>query len=178
MLCFEPLPSAITRFRDQYHQEMYNGNVRLCGFALGDKNGTEKLHITSGDGQGSSLLLPTEAYQKEHPEYDYAADETVEILIRRFEDLVKNEDIEFDPDLYDCLTIDTQGNEMDVLKGIGDYLKGFKYLNIELSEPIVYEGGVSGTKVAEYLKERGFVQDSPMEAHNDVFFVREDVWHA
>lgn len=172
-ICFEPLPSACRRFRDQYHPWMYSGKVRLFELALGNQNRETKLYIAPGDGQGSSQLLPTADYQKEHPEYDYTTFPPLTILERRFADLVK--DIEFDPDLYDCLTIDTQGTELEVLQGFENYLKNFKYLNIECSSEPVYECGAPAQEVIDFLKSFAFIQDSPTEIHNDIFFIREDI---
>jgi len=76
---------------------------------------------------------------------------------------------------YDTLQLDTQGNEMEILLGMGKWLKQFKYLCIELSVTPVYKGETPGAEVAAWLKNQGFTLDSPIYEHNDCFFVRSDI---
>jgi hypothetical protein len=73
---------------------------------------------------------------------------------------------------YDCLVVDTQGTELDVLKGMGHMLQNFKMLNIECSEEAVYDGEANAQEVIDYLLSRGFKQDSPIEPHNDIMFIK------
>jgi len=82
---------------------------------------------------------------------------------------------DFNIEDYDTLVLDTQGNEMEILKGMGKYLKYFKFLSIELSETPVYHGETPARDAITWLDERGFIQDSPIQSHNDVFFVRSDI---
>ena len=159
ILCFEPLLEAAEKFWQQYKPEQ----AHLELLALGNLDGTVQLHVTQGDGQGSSLLpeLP--------PEYHEVAVENVDIS--RFATFAN--ETEFDPALYETLVIDTQGTELDVLRGMDDYLTGFTYLNIECSQEPVYRGGARADEVIDYLRRYGFKPITPIEAHNDILFVKE-----
>jgi len=64
---------------------------------------------------------------------------------------------------------------MEILLGMGKWLKQFKYLCIELSVTPVYKGETPGAEVAAWLKTQGFTLDSPIYEHNDCFFVRSDI---
>jgi hypothetical protein len=119
--------------------------------------------VTPGDGQGSSLL----AEISPSPEYSY--DTQVEVSVRR------GDSLELSWGKYDCMVVDVQGMELEVLRGFGLRLRGFKMLSVECSIDPVYAGGAPASEVEAYLSEMGFIRKSPLEVHNDVFWVREDV---
>lgn len=153
----EPLPSAIGIFRTHYP------NIHLYECALSDKPSRELLNVvTPGDGQGSSLLVEC----RPNPDYDYNTQVWVDV--RRGDAL----DIEWSN--FDCMVVDVQGLELEVLRGFGEKLKGFTMLSVECSIDPVYFGGAPAWEVEEYLASMGFVRKSPLEVHNDVFFVREN----
>lgn len=181
ILGFEPLPAAWQLCRDnikkwQAELGITPKFIACYPIALDNFNGHAELNITAGDGKGSSLLRPN----LEHPEVkknwqdgqDMIVDKK-EVRVDRLDSLVKNNPIDWDQ--FDTLVLDTQGNEMEILEGMGDYLKQFKYLCIELSMTPAYEGEITGPTVAAWLKERGFILDSPELDHNDWFFVRSDI---
>jgi hypothetical protein len=59
---------------------------------------------------------------------------------------------------YDLLNIDTEGAELQVLEGIGDEIKNFTYIIIEVSDL----GSEFETKVNDYILSKGFehIKDS------------------
>ncbi len=173
-IAFEPLESAFDKLwripvPDHYDYYCYQ-------LGLHDKNTTLPLQVTAVDGKGSSIFET----EWEHPEVlknwnqgQAAIIGQEQIDLVRFDDWVDQWLIDLTP--YDTLQLDTQGNEMEILKGMGEYLKNFKYLCIELSVTPVYKGETPGHEVAAWLKEQGFTQDSPIYEHNDAFFVRSDI---
>lgn len=169
---FEPLPLAVEAFQRNY-PELKTGKEFFFPFALGNRNDRENLHQTTGDGQGSSFLEPTAAYKEKHPEYQYV--DHIGVAVERFRDLIVHTHPLIPLDKFDCLVVDVQGRELDVLRGMEDYIKRFSYLNIELSEVPVYEESESAQEAVDFLEYHGFVQKSPIEEHNDVFFVRNDL---
>lgn len=172
LIAFEPLTSAFNIL-----QERYGDKAHCFKLGLHNTNGPATLKQTAGDGKGSSLFDGV----WDHPEVmrnwnqgqaAITGEETIELV--RFEDWAKENTL-YDPAIYDTLQLDTQGNEMEILEGMGDYLKHFKYLCIELSITPVYVGETPGHEVAAWLAERGFTLDSPIYEHNDAFFVRSDI---
>jgi len=51
--------------------------------------------------------------------------------------------------------------ELDVLIGMEDNLDHFKYLNIECSKDVYYEGGVEAEAVIDWLNDMGFYTRFP-----------------
>lgn len=177
-LAFEPLSSAFSRLMKH---EVPTAYMRFM-LGLHNKDSVTDLYVTDIDGKGSSIFET----EWEHPEVlknwnqgQAAIVGTERIKLVRFDEwfskMVERQPNAFDINNYDTLQLDTQGNEMEILEGLGDYLQSFKYLCIELSVTPVYKGETPGSEVAAWLKERGFTLDSPIYEHNDCFFVRSDI---
>lgn len=173
-IAFEPLQAAFAKLSEIPVPEEYN--YEAWAFGLHDENTTAQLQVTLGDGKGSSIFET----EWEHPEVlrnwnqgqaAIIGEETIRLI--RFDHFVDNYKVDLTP--FDTLQLDTQGNEMEILKGMGKYLKNFKYLCIELSITPVYKGETPGADVAAWLKDQGFTLDSPIYEHNDCFFVRSDI---
>lgn len=169
LLGFEPLLSAIERFKSTHAPEEAQC---LYPVALGSKNGTQKLLVASGDGQQSTFLEHLPEYREQYP--DSTIVDTQASIVMTFEFFMH-----LHPEIklsnYNCLVVDTEGYEMEVFKGMGDFIKNFEFLNIELSGKPRYVGGVDAKEVIAYLDKMGFRQESPIEDCNDVFFIRKDI---
>lgn len=148
---FEPLPREAEICRRKHP------NAVIHQTPLGSEPKQARLHVPESGTGGASLLRPLEplAY-------------TLDVQLWRLN--------EFPLEGYDCLVVDTQGTELDVLKGAGDKLQQFKCLVVEGSAvPHLYEGELPASEIVEFLKERGFVQHTPICEHDDILFVRDDV---
>lgn len=161
VMLFEPLPEAYRLIQQHYPQE----EVLKYNFCLSNYVGKSKFYVTDGDGQGSSLLDLTEDYLREHPEYDKPIE--IEVPVNTFANIVEGERI--DLSVYNILCIDTQGSELEVLKGMGEYLNYFEALNIEVSKIPVYKGA-SGQEIVNYLD--NFRPLTPIPVHNDMLFIK------
>lgn len=169
---FEPLPIAIEAFAKNY-PTLATGKEFFFGVGLGLDDRFAEIYQTTGDGQGSSFLQPTREYSENHPEYFYINKELVDI--RRFDTFMTNLGSTVPMKNFDCLVCDVQGMELYALMGMGIYLQHFSYLNIECSEKPVYQNSQSASEIISFLKKQGFKQDSPIEEHNDIMFIREDL---
>lgn len=174
LLMFEPLNSA--RELCEQREVPIGTYYTVSPYALSDFDGEETLRVTAGDGKGSSFM----DVNLEHPEVKrnwnqgqsvYVGEQKCQV--RRFDTWVKEE--EFDISNFDTLLLDTQGNEWEVLHGMGDLLKQFKYLCVEISEIPIYDKEHSGQEISDWLDTIGFLRDSPITAHNDTFFIRKDI---
>src|SRR5881396_935262 len=160
VLCFEPQKDAYEALRTRY--AALHPDVRICGKALGNLSCSAELKVPNG-GTGGSSFLPLPAWDK------CVGIETVPIL--RFANLAPHLHLE----LYNCLVVDVQGMELDVLRGMDEHLRAFDFLNIECSEKPIYRGEAWADEVIAYLRRMGFRQETPVQSHDDVLFIRYGV---
>jgi FkbM family methyltransferase len=122
-----------------------NGYILLFNLAMGNKEGTVKMFTEqSHQGKSCSILKPT-GHLKQYPDIEYGTQELVRIS--------KLDSIPYDRDLYDHLHIDTQGYELEVLKGAAESLKHIDTLTIEVYREELYEGCAMVDDVVKYLKD-------------------------
>lgn len=163
LLGFEPLAPAIERLHKKHPE------AEVMEIALGERDRFGWLNVASGDGQSSTVLELTPEYKKEFPDIEFTYRRPINV--DSFANWYRRH-FEYKINKYNCLVIDVEGMELDVLKGFDTHLHSFKYLSVELSGTPTYIKGPTAQEVIDYLKIYGFKQDSPVEAHNDVFFIR------
>lgn len=110
------------------------------------------LHITS-KASCSSLLPPS---RKLCSEFSYAADamrvvSTSEVALSRLDTICRREQIS-----PDVLKIDTQGTELDVLIGAGEYLQRAIAVELEVEFMEQYEGQALFADIDQYMRSQGF----------------------
>lgn len=118
--------------------------VAYC-FAAGDENKKVTLHVANNGGQSSSVLeLGTHKIQ--HPDVHYTHD--IEV------DMMRCDGFEFDG--CDFLNIDAQGFELNILKGLGDKMKQFKWACLEINRGPVYQNCGEVDSVDLFMLSYGF----------------------
>lgn len=166
---FEPLPSAVEAFQQNY-PTLATGKEFFFPFALGTEHNVKRmLNVTQGDGQGSSFYEEVEKFAQNEVK------RRIPVLVKRYDRFIEEISPTLPLEKLDCLVLDVQGAELEVLTGMSKFLALFKYLNIELSEEAVYQRGPNANEVIHFLDHFGFKQDSEVEPHNDVFFFRKDL---
>ena len=165
ILCFEPLPSIVEAFREEYPE------VRIEQLALSNKTQKRKFYKYQDGRQGqSSSFFPVEIESSA-----MTGEKFTNIIVNtmRFDEWVTGKHIKLEN--YDCVVIDVQGAEVEVLEGMGAWVEFFKYYNIECSEKATYQGGATAKQVVAFMNKHGFTQDSKIVIHDDVFFIRKDI---
>ena len=105
------------------------------------------MHIASNNGESSSFLKPLNHIN----EFRYIAfNSTQDLEIKRFDSL------ELDISEFNVLVSDTQGYEIQVLKGFGNLLEGIDAIYVEYIDGEFYEGDSNLQSITEYLKEHNF----------------------
>jgi len=91
--------------------------------------------------------------------------------MRRIDCLIPEQVIE----QYDFLNIDVQGAEGQVLLGMGNYLKYFKWLYLEINRGQVYVGCSEVEQINEYVAQFGFkpVETKMVGNWGDCLFVKQ-----
>lgn len=163
---FEANPEIFEQLKNTLHG---NPNALAYNYAIGDVDNVPTiLHIANNAGQSSSILqLGT--HKKQHPDVHYIKD--IPVVMRRIDCLIPEDVIKE----YDFLNVDVQGFEGQVLIGMGDYLKHFKWAYLEINRGPVYENCWDVSEINSYLFKFGFV---PVETRmignwGDCLFVKQ-----
>jgi FkbM family methyltransferase len=145
VIWFEADPEVFVKLEETLKKYPSQKGYNYC---ISDQDGKESpFHIANNGGQSSSLLqLGT--HKKQHPEVHYVKD--INVVTRRIDAL--------DIDFSDCdyLSADTQGSEMLVLKGMGDMIRQFKWVYLEINKAAVYVDCPHVNDLDSYLNKHGF----------------------
>ncbi len=122
-------------------------------FALGNENTSQDLQVMKAD-VFSSFLNPTTEFTHGFEQYNAVA-RTEKVAIRRLDDIL--DEIDCHPSRSPVyLKIDTQGYDMEVIKGAKSALQDIRALQTELSVINIYENMPSMLEVITYLDNLGF----------------------
>jgi len=173
ILAVEPERESYNKLKQKF-QEASDVHISSMALGNGDRATVGTLRVPPKDTGGSTLLteLP-HGPSVTGVTYDYS--ECQEVVVTTFEKLVYlfSDIIELKD--YNCLVVDVQGMELQVLKGFGPHLEKMDCLNIECSREPIYEGGAPAREILTWLAIRGFDAITPIEAHNDILFVKRGV---
>lgn len=146
VIFFEPVKKVFEVLSSNYKDKCI-----LYNHALGNTSGQIEMYIEKDSNLGcSSILEPSSNY----PTDLFAGKEVVEI--RKLDEYTS-----LDFTKYNTLNIDTQGYELEVLKGAEKIMHNIKYIFTEVNrqvpeKPLDYVNAVDYTLVSEYLTKFGF----------------------
>jgi FkbM family methyltransferase len=147
IICFEPIPDIFKILKNN------NPDVKCFNLALGDVNEIKKMNIASNNGESSSFLKPLNHLKY----YDIQFNHVMDLEIKRFDSL------EIDLTNINILISDTQGYEVNVLKGFGDQIKNIDGIIIEYINSNLYEDNSSLNDITNYLKAYDFILEDKTE---------------
>lgn len=176
IISFEPLSVA---FESVKHKAAQDPQWTAINSALGSKTEIATINI-AGNSASSSLLDMLPKHSSAAPHTATVSTESVDVkrLDDIFEDLVKdNERV--------LLKIDTQGFEIEVLKGAENTLKHISGVIIEMNLSELYAGAPMAEEVISHLRRTGFVpywfshgfrdRRSQQLLQIDGYFIRSDL---
>ena len=165
---FEPQNGLFKKLEDNF---MSNNQIKLYNFALGSKNGKSNMYVSNNQGLSSSFFKPKE-HLNEHPEVHFQLD-TINFDIKILdEQKISN---------IDLLNIDTQGYELEVLKGSIEALSNdVRYLILEVNKKELYEGCPLVQDIDKFLKQYNFIRTDThywLDSYSwgDAFYIRKDL---
>ena len=124
------------------------GNLEVFQFALGSRNSNATLNVSANDGLSSSVLRMKKLHLETAPESKYEFKS--EITVRKLDDIIPQKLRNI------LLKIDTQGYELEVLKGSTKTLKNCNVVIVEISFDELYQYGTSALEVMSFLQTAGF----------------------
>jgi FkbM family methyltransferase len=153
--CFEPGTAAFERLKSNLGGQ---ANITFHKKALGAENGVAQLHLTNND-QSSSLLCLHNNHKSAYPAIKEIGIENVQIikLDAEFDKIANAKPV--------LLKIDTQGFELEVLKGTESSLDSIDWIILETATKPMYEGEAEFDKIYKWLEKKNFALAAPFEIH-------------
>lgn len=148
---FEALPNSFAKLKVNVGHLPLN---LVFNVALSDTDGTCKFHVTDngrGNSSSSSLLeLGKHAIHYPH----VVVKETINVESARFDTLARRAGL--NTQQYNFLNVDVQGAELQVIRGMGDFLDGIDHIVAEVNEVELYKGCALFDELTTYLTNAGF----------------------
>ena len=144
-----------------------SSNVVIHNLAIGNKRGKIEMYVESEHQGKSCSILEPYLHLEQYPDIVFDKKQLVKID--------KLDNIDYDRLLFDHLHIDTQGYEMEVLRGAEESLRTIETIQIEVYRKELYKGCAMYEEVWEHLVARGFRQTDIVWRGNtwgDAFFRR------
>lgn len=166
IICFEP----------QSFEWTYGPEAIIVNGALSDREGwlqlriPHHLHESAGLDTMSASGFPLIPERARNIGWTSTGWNTLKVPEFRFDDWAKANG--FVSGSCSKLCIDVQGMEAKVLRGFGQYLEDFEDITVECSQPSLYDGAANARTIVEFLRLRGFRQESPILPHGDIQFSR------
>jgi FkbM family methyltransferase len=147
---FEPDSVESQRLRDHYRNRPW---VRIVPYALGAAPAGATLYVTR-EPACSSVYPPIDEVVDRHPRLEPQRMVRSEAI-----DLVTLDDwcAENEFDRVDLIKLDTQGSELDILRGAEGALESVSVVQTEVEFNPMYEGQPLFGDIDRFLRERGFV---------------------
>ena len=147
---FEPDEDECERLRKRYQDRP---GVEIVGHALGREVGTATLHVTREPAR-SSLYRPLDDVVDRHPRLEpqrLAHSEQIDL------DTIDDWCVQSGTDHIDVIKLDTQGSELDVLRGAARTLDRIIAVQTEVEFNRMYEGQPLFEDIDRFLREHDFV---------------------
>ncbi|HMK01671.1 MAG TPA: FkbM family methyltransferase, partial [Reyranella sp.] len=150
IISFEPVSRHIDALRERSRGDR---DWHIEGYALGSSDGSMPINVMVSD-QFSSFLEPDHGRVKDYAGLNVPC-HTETVTVRTLDVVlpVLQERIGFD---RPYLKIDTQGFDIEVLRGAADSLPAVKALQTEASVIGIYKGMPQYMDIIRYLDQRGF----------------------
>ncbi len=154
-------------------------NVRLpktkllwLNVAVGDVDGSMMpFYRFNNNGQSSSFFRGTDLLRERWKRILLSeTGESLTLLIRRLDSIFLS--IDFKIKGRGVLVLDIQGSELAALRGLGEFLKEFEFIEVEVSTESIYEGAPLFAEIDQFLQTRGFTKSSEVPWHGDVVYSR------
>lgn len=150
---FEPTPELVKQLEDKYKKDT---EVTISEKALADFDGEAKFYISTYSPTNSMLIPDIELYTEIHSERvaDFKNLKEIIVPVTTLNNWYKVNNF---TERIDVLKIDTQGTELQVLKGAEDLLKDkIKIIILEIQFVNFYKGSPPYYKIFEFLYNHEF----------------------
>lgn len=154
---FEPNPSLCDIIKNKYK---FLKNWNLYDYAVSNYNGVSQFYITDNADRGcSSLMKFRDGIEKDwHPNYfasggNFEITSVIDVSVITLEQFMSSNNIPYINNLH----IDSQGSDLNVLRGLGEYIKVVHAGDLEAGDMSpLYESSPHKDECIEWLVQHGF----------------------
>jgi FkbM family methyltransferase len=168
IIIFEPLPQSFVQLESEVAKYQFK-KIKLINKALGSKNKQIEMNVCNQDGLCSSLLNPKHVLEQ-YPHIKFPNKQLV--------DMITMDSIIGENHNYNFLNMDTQGYELEVLKGSKKTLKKINFVYTEVNNIEVYENNALIEDIDKFLEEYDMVRvetDWMGTTWGDAFYIKKDL---
>tara|TARA_Y200000002_G_scaffold281084_1_gene235164 strand:+ start:101 stop:805 length:705 start_codon:yes stop_codon:yes gene_type:complete len=134
------------------HRFKAKKNIKIFNHGIHNKNSMKKLYISGDTGSTlSSIKKQNKILKQNLKKTEIISTQNLKFL--RLDKLLKK-NILSNNSIF--LKTDTQGNELEVLKSLGTYLKKVKYIKCEMSIMALYRNQNSHWEILKFFKENKY----------------------
>lgn len=166
----EPQPAALAALRTRASED-HHWHIHDC--ALGRAPGRAQLHLSAVD--AFSSILPSNDLGRQRFPAELVSTESIEITLITLADFIEQA-LQGEIGQRPLLKLDTQGMDLDVLVGAGDWLDRFAVIVLEASLRPIYEGASRFEDLHALLRARGFALTGffPVSRADDLSIIEAD----
>jgi FkbM family methyltransferase len=169
ILVFEPQKAPFEILSNVANQLSFD-NIKLVNKALG--NSSQKIKMICNDGGLCSSILNPKIVLDQYPDIIFDRTEEVDMITldSYFGNVIQNQ--------YNFINMDTQGYELEVLKGSKDSLKNIDAVYTEVNNVEVYENNALIEEIDEFLKIYDMVRvetDWMGGTWGDAFYIKQEL---
>jgi len=177
ILAFEPNPY---QYKICYEASKNYTNIRVFEYACGDIEDTVDFWLVNENVGASSILEPAEKFINAGWQYghrDCTFQKIPGIRVRRLDSFLQQIGI----DKVDVIWMDVQGNELQALQGLGDYIKDVKVMHTEAAITPYYKGHQPKEVLEKWIQEQGFrtyfvpTRDPHMFGESDLICIKNEI---
>lgn len=144
----EPNEDLIKSLSNKFNNKKY----KIFKFGTSNKNKKTILYKTNDKGKTLSSIKEQTKEMGINFRNTKIVDK-VQIQLKRLDSFLKTINIK-NESIF--LKVDTQGNDLETLNGIGKYIKNIKYIKTELPSVKLYNTNYSHWNILEFLKKKNF----------------------
>lgn len=156
--CIEPVPKSFEKLKSNFEN---NSQAHVFNFAISDIEGVYPFYVSKYVNSSSLLPLVTENIKwwkqpKRCEKFDVSDTETIQVEVKRLDTFLKH--CSLDNCVIDFIKIDTQGNDFNVIKSLGNLICNVKEIMLEVQiVPFEYYKGQSKkVEVINYMLSKRF----------------------
>jgi FkbM family methyltransferase len=127
-------------------------DYRVFAVAAGNHHGTATMYTETANGSQSSSLLRPKKHVDQYPHIVF--DGQITVVVAPLGEFLPDAGVDLGQ--YNLINMDIQGYELPALLGLGDRLRGFDAILVEVNRDELYEGCTRVEELDGYLGTFGF----------------------